>query len=278
MKRTGGPRSVRALVTVKTYPTPSKTYSELVCTAAVVPNEGFIRLFPIQFRDLPYERWFKKYDWINVSVEPHGGRDRRPDSYRPIQDSIEVVGRVGTSHGWAERKRLILPFASPSLEELDHRRKAYNGASLGIFRPAEVFDFEWRPTEREWSGTDHAKLTQRSLFGQDRTPLQKLPFEFRYRFRCDDPQCTGEHHIMILDWEVGALFLSMRELHGEAAALEKVRDKFLGELCGPDRDTHFFMGTTHVPFEAWLILGVFWPPRETQPSLFESASVGPASA
>jgi len=265
---TGGSRNVRALVTVKTYPTPSKTYSELVCTAVVVPGEGLLRLFPIQFRDMPYEKWYKKYDWINVTAEPHGGRDKRPDSYRPVQDSIEVVGHVDSSHGWAERKRLILPIASPSLEELRDQRKSHNGPSLGIFRPAEVLDLDWAPTDREWSGGDHAKLTQQSLFGQDRSPLQKLPYEFRYRFRCDDPRCLGNHHVMILDWEIGALFLYMRDRHGEMTALEKVRDKFLGELCGPDKDTHFYVGTAHYPRETWLILGVFWPPKDPQPALF----------
>lgn len=268
MRQMGGRRNVRALVTVKTYPTPSRTYSELVCTAALIPDEGFIRLFPVQFRDLPYEKWYSKYDWIDVEVEPHGERDKRPDSYRPIQDSIEVVGHIDSSRGWAERRRLVLPFASPSLEELMYQRRENDGPSLGLFRPAEVLDLEWTPTDAEWSSADHAKLTQCSLFGRDRAPLQKLPFEFRYRFRCDDPRCRGNHRIMIIDWEVGALFLSMREQHGEARALDAVREKFLGELCGPGKDTHFYVGTAHYPRETWLILGVFWPPKQAQGALF----------
>ncbi len=269
MTPTGGERRLRVLITVKTYPTPSSTYSELVCTAGVIPGEGFIRIFPVQFRQLPYERWYSKYDWVDLVVLPHGGRDKRPDSFRPLQDSIEVVGHVDTSHHWAERKRVVLPFAAPSLEELDRRRKEHNGPSLGLFQPAEVLDFDWTAAGRDWSDADHAKLTQRNLLGRDRTPLTKLPYEFRYRFRCDDPRCKGNHRIMILDWEVGALFLDMRERYGERVALQKVRDKFLDDLCAPDKDTHFYVGTAHYPKEVWLILGVFPPPKEPQDRLFD---------
>lgn len=264
----GGQRRVRVLITVKTYPTPSTTYSELVCTAGVIPGEGFIRIFPVQFRQLPYEQQYRKYHWIDVTIGPPGGRDRRPDSYRPVQDSIDILDRVDTADGWAERKRLILPFASSSLDELRRRRIEENGPSLGIFRPAEVLDFDWTPTGREWSSADHAKLTQQSLFDRDRAPLQRLPYEFRYRFRCDDPHC-GSHHVMLLDWELGVLFLKMREQHGEQAALEKMRDKFLGDLCGPGKDTHFYAGTAHYPREVWLLLGVFYPPKEPQDRLFD---------
>ena len=260
---------MRVLITVKTYPTPSTKYSELVCTAGIIPDEDFIRMFPVQLRDLPYDQWFSKYDWVDVLIELRGKQDKRPDSYRPLRDSIGIAGHVDTSNGWAERKRLVLPHAAQSLEALDHERRSNDGPSLGVFRPAEILDFDWTPVEREWTAADHAKLTQRNLFGRDRTPLQKLPFEFRYTFRCDDPRCKGEHHMMILDWELGVLFLNMREQYGEASALQKVRDKFLGELCGADRDTHFFVGTTHYPIESWVIIGVFWPPKAPQSKLFE---------
>lgn len=268
MRTTGGQRRARVLITVKTYPTPSTTYRELVCTAGIIPGEGFIRIFPVQFRQLPYEQQYRKYHWIDVTIGPPGGRDKRPDSYCPVQDSIEILDRVDTADGWAERKRLILPFASNSLEELMRRRKKEDGPSLGIFRPAEVLDFDWTPTDREWSAADHAKLAQQSLFGSDRTLLQRLPFEFRYRFRCGEPRCKS-HHIMILDWEVGALFLKMREGYNEQDALEKVRDKFLYDLCGPEKDTYFYAGTAHYPKEPWLLLGVFYPPRKVQERLFD---------
>jgi len=266
----GGQRRVRVLITVKTYPTPSSTYSELVCTAGVIPGEGFIRIFPVQFRQLPYEQQYRKYHWIDVTIGPPGGRDKRPDSYRPVQDSIQILDRVDTADGWAERKRLILPFVSSSLDELRRRRKEEDGPSLGIFRPAEVLDFDWTACKaRSWSDDELERLQRRSLFAQDLTPLEKIPYHFRYRFRCDDSRCPGQHRIKIIDWELGRLFLRMRQRYDEEVALDKVRDKFFGQLCGDRVDTHFYMGTTTLPYESWLVLGVFYPPTAPQDRLFD---------
>ena len=40
------------LITVKTYPTLSKKYHELVCTAGVNTEGEWRRLYPVQFRQL----------------------------------------------------------------------------------------------------------------------------------------------------------------------------------------------------------------------------------
>ncbi|MDF1814754.1 MAG: hypothetical protein P1V20_21290, partial [Verrucomicrobiales bacterium] len=42
----------RILITVKTYPTLSTKYAELVCTAGVNENGEWRRIYPIQFRQL----------------------------------------------------------------------------------------------------------------------------------------------------------------------------------------------------------------------------------
>ena len=45
--------------------------------------------------------------------------------------------------------------------------------------------------------------------------------------------------MMIEDWEVGALFWRLVDQgHSHKVAAEKVRGKFLHELCDNDRDTH----------------------------------------
>jgi len=76
--------------------------------------------------------------------------------------------------------------------------------------------------------------------------------------------------MMIEDWEVGALFWRMvdgGDSHETAAA--KVRQKFLDELCGPDKDTHFIVGTVLAYPKSWVVIGVFYPKRgEKQLSLF----------
>ena len=65
------------------------------------------------------------------------------------------------------------------------------------------------------------------------------------------------------DWELGVLFLKERDRKGEEAAVESIRQKFLDEICADTRDTRFFVGTRH-PFNQWLVLGTFWPPKEFQ--------------
>lgn len=40
----------------------------------------------------------------------------------------------------------------------------------------------------------------------------------------------------------------------------------MNELCAPTRDTRFFMGTVF-PYNTWIVLGVFWPPKIYQPAL-----------
>ena len=40
---------------------------------------------------------------------------------------------------------------------------------------------------------------------------------------------------------------------------ERIRDKFLDQLCGPERDTHFYVGNQRLHLQSFLVLGVWWP-------------------
>jgi hypothetical protein len=48
-------------------------------------------------------------------------------------------------------------------------------------------------------------------------------------------------------------------------AAQGVKDKFLGELCGPTKDTHFFVGTILAHPRSWVVIGVFWPKAQRAP-------------
>ncbi len=50
----------RILITVKTYPCQSKKYGELVCTAGIDERGNWMRLYPIQFRNLKTAHRYKK--------------------------------------------------------------------------------------------------------------------------------------------------------------------------------------------------------------------------
>ena len=69
----------RIFITVKTYPTLSEKYDELVCTAGVLEDGSWIRIYPIPFRKLEYDQQYKKFQWIEVDVEKNTS-DYRPDS------------------------------------------------------------------------------------------------------------------------------------------------------------------------------------------------------
>ncbi len=253
------PHRMQVLITVKTYPLPSQSYQELVCTAGVQPDGSFVRLYPIDYRYQPYWRWYRKYQWIEVEAEKHD-RDPRKESYRPKLETLRPLGKpLGTKNKWSERKKIVLARGTQTMEELYDLQRS-EGASLGIVRPREVRDLAVEEVERDWKPEWQALFRQQRLFGPQQKPLAKIPYRFSYRFACDDPRCNG-HEMMIEDWELGQLFLQMREKYvDEKVAVQKVRDKFFGQMCAPDIDTHFFVGTT-MQYGSWIVLGVFWPKK-----------------
>lgn len=98
------------------------------------------------------------------------------------------------------------------------------------------------------------------MFGEQKH-LEKLPFNFHYLFECEDSE--KPHKVMLEDWELGVLFLKERDRKGEEAATKSVCNRFLNDICADTRDTRFFMGTRH-PFNQWLVIGTFWPPKQAQ--------------
>jgi len=169
---------IKVLITVKTYPQPSRRHEEVVCTAGVREAGGFIRLYPIRFRALADEHQYQKYQWIEVEAAKRRD-DPRPESYQPNIDTLRSVGpKLGTRDGWAERKRLVLPWASESMEEL-RRRQETDGTSLGLIKPAEITDLTVSPGERHWDPQRVAWMQQAKLIGPDLRPLPPVPFYFR---------------------------------------------------------------------------------------------------
>jgi len=251
--------SKRVLITIKTYPTPSTRYREIVCTGGVLNDGSLIRLYPIDYRYRSYSQWFKKYQWIDVELVKHK-QDTRPESYKPVGE-IEVLSDkpLDTRNNWAERKKYVLAKGTKDMCWLD--KQPQKEISLAIIKPSKVIDFTWKKTSSIWSQQQLNALNQARLFDANTyKPLEKIPYEFSYSFKCDAKECKG-HKKMIEDWEVMELFRKMRDnFNSENQALEKVKEKFLNEICSPKRDTYFFVGTVRA-FGTWIILGTFWPPK-----------------
>jgi len=56
--------------------------------------------------------------------------------------------------------------------------------------------------------------------------------------------------------------------HPLDAIKEKIRAKFLDDLCGPSRDTYFLVGNHSTHPRSFMVLGVFYPMRP-EPTLFD---------
>jgi len=181
---------LRVLITVKTYPIPSQKYDELVCTAGVTSEGEFVRLYPINFRDLPFSQQYVKYQWIEVDAERHSGRDTRKESWQPACETLVLGECVPPRRGnWDERARFVLPLLSRFMEELGDKQKA-DRTSLGLIRPRQVTDLEIAAETPNWPARFTSALKQARLWETrhvTKEPPAKVPWKFHYRFVCDDP-------------------------------------------------------------------------------------------
>jgi hypothetical protein len=268
--------TIRILITVKTYPTLSTKYEELVCTAGIREDGSWIRLYPIPFRKKPYHEQYRKYEWIELDVVKNKS-DVRPETYRPYSEETEirVVGKIGTEHNWQLRKQVVLQKVYTNLNQLIKEAKDRRiCTSLATFKPTEIIDFTWKPVKnREWDRKKLSMLNQFNLFTkQDNNfnVVKKLPYKFSYTFVDDSGK---KPTVMIEDWETGQLYWNcLKRYDDEKKACEKVREKYFDEFKN-EADLYLFLGTTKVNhFRApnpFIIIGTFHPKKVIQPDLFE---------
>lgn len=265
----------KVLIAVKTYPTLSKSYTELVCTAGLREDGSWVRIYPSPFRFLDNNQRYQKYQWVQLDLE-RNTTDPRPESYRPRNiDDIRLGAFVEAGKDWGERRRLILDKNQiyTNLNDVIQGAKD-NKFSLAIFKPAEIIDLVAEDVEEDWAITKkqiaEENLAQGSLFAETDTPdfklMPKLPVKFSYRFR----DATGkESKLMIEDWEIGQLYWNCFKDADKATAIAKVRQKYLDLFVGK-RDVHLFLGTTRLWHgrapNPYVIIGVFYPPLIVQPT------------
>jgi hypothetical protein len=268
----------KVLITVKTYPLPSQSYVELVCTAGLLDGEKWIRIYPVPFRFLQDDQQYKKFNWVELDLKRRT-KDFRPESYRPkmgIDEKIKVLSKVGTANDWSVRKQYVLKEVFTSLDKLIELAKGSEKKSLATIKPKEIIDFTWEAEDREWKKSWVDQRKQLSFFdkvtqstGGQKPAIEKVPYKFSYKFLSDGDKKARE--IMVEDWEVGALFWNcLRRTDGdEKAALELVKQKYLYEFS--QKDLYFFVGTTfkfhNIAPNPFVIIGVFYPPKTQQPSL-----------
>lgn len=274
----------KVLITVTTYPLPSRSYDELVCTAGILEDGSWIRIYPVPLsflkgmRNDGVVRSFK-YNWLELDLKKRTD-DFRPESHSPINydfKDIKVISSLDTKGNWAARKEYCLAHVYTNLNHLIEASRAPKNISLATFKPTEIIGFEIKEDEREWKKEWQEQLNQLQLgFGetgksQKKELIRKLPYKFFYKFKDD----TGkESRLMIEDWEIGALYWNCLKSSGgdENLALQKVRGKYETEFL-ETKDIYLFLGTTKEwhyrrarnPF---VIIGVFYPKIDDQLNLF----------
>ncbi|GAB4001849.1 hypothetical protein [Nocardioides ultimimeridianus] len=265
----------RVMVTVKAYPQLSKKSGEVVCVAGVrldQPEPEWIRLYPVAYRDLDEYQRFKKYEVIDVEVRR--GKDTRPESFIPAQGSINVVRSIGpgSDQRWTERRKLMGSLVGQTtmcrLLRQNERSGRKAAPSLGLIKP-DVLDVEVE--KNHGFDADRQALAalaaDATFFTDAKKELEPSPYVVKYRYRCQEPGCQT-HTQTLIDWEVGEAGRKWPRHYPEAEIPGRIRDKFLTQLCGADRDTHFFVGNTHQWLTTFLVLGVFWPKAELDAPLF----------
>lgn len=251
------------LITVMTYPHPSRGYQELVCTAGITRNCEWVRLYPVDYRYRSQNQQFHKHQWINVGLASRGaGNDNRSESRRPDLDSIRILGPPLSTHdGWRERRAII---EKMPVQTLNQWKALYDSdrISIGIVRPAEMLDLEIEPSDPEWKPEWQALFSRLTLFGDAPKDLAKIPFKFSHVSHCEDND--NQHRAMIEDWELGVLYLKERDRKAsEKLAAQSVKAKYLNWMFSKGRDPLLFMGATF-PYNSWVVIGVFYPPKQQQ--------------
>lgn len=256
----------KALIVVRTYPTPAKSGIEVSCTAAITDKGEWLRLFPVPWRLLGTDQRFRKYQWVELTITK--ARDPRPESYRLKQDGIKIISSLSAVRDWKARKEIIFPLRAHCLCCLVRQRDVQGHPTLGIFKPKRIECLAISPVSPNWTTAQLAILRQGHLFIKNpKAELEKIPFKFQYKFWCDDKDCTS-HTLICTDWEMGQSWRKWRSNYGDKWE-QKFRGRYEAEMIGK-YDTHFYVGTIHQHPHIWIIVGLFYPPKSPQgPGLFE---------
>ena len=238
---------------------PSRKQIEVSCTAGIDDDHKWIRLFPVPYRFLNPDKRFSKYQYIEASVTK-AVSDPRPESYKVNPETITITSpSIPTTNKWEFRKEKVFPLKSHSLCELKAQKDLNGYPTLGFIKPKNIISLDIKPESAEWTESQLTSLRQYSMFdNMPKSELEKIPFEFSYTFRCDDPNCHT-HQLSCTDWEMGASYRSWRYKYGNNWK-DKFRERYDTDMRLRN-DTHFFVGTIHGHPNNWIIIGLFYPPK-----------------
>jgi hypothetical protein len=150
---------------------------------------------------------------------------------------------------------------------IQREREANRSPTLGIFKPAQITRLVIEDAEQpSWTTEQLNTLRQIPMFqSAPAQELEKIPFDFKYQFRCSDSSCSG-HSLTCFDWEMGQAYRSWRRQYGENWE-RPFRNRFESEMINKN-DTHLFVGNLHQFQTSWIVIGLFYPPKRLVADLF----------
>ena len=262
----------KILIVAKTYPTRSKNYMELVCTAGIDEAGNWYRIYPIPTKTLKEYDGLKKYTWIDAEIT-RDTRDPRPESHKINISSVKLLENIPPKKEWRFRKDIVFKAkVYDDLTEIITKANEDNSLSLCLFKPAKYHHvyFENKktevPTEKEIIEFKNANA---NLFEHNRAcevefhAMPPLPFDIKLVF--EDAQ-GKKSKMNILDWEINQLYWSLKGEHkSEKEIKQGIKDKIFWMI--DQRDLYLYLGTmrrrhgwTSNPFT---IIGLFYPPVST---------------
>jgi len=236
----------RILITVRTYPVPSRTYIETVCTGGINDQGKWRRLFPVDLRYLEIERQYKTYDVIQIQLQ--NSSDSRPESRRP---NLQTIKKIDHLDEWSSRCQWINPTIMNSMDELIDRERTIAPVAV-----SEVLEFQIKRDAENWTPEQLDKLSQKHLFRKNKA-LEKVPYKFRIRWVDGDKK---EHVHTYTAWEVHQTWRNWRRMYDDDVN-ERIRDKWLNEVCNESNQLSFYMGNYARRPKQFSITGIFNPPR-----------------
>ena len=217
----------RMLITVRTYPNPSTKYIETVCTGGITDAGEWRRLYPVAHRYIDEDHKYRTFDIVEVKVRP--GNDGRPETRRPEIATLKIQSHL---EHWKDRVDCIKPTIFPSLEKMKMDKK-----TLAPVAVKEVLDFVAEKSNADWSVAQKEKMKQEGLF-DPRKPLEKIPYDFRIIWRDQD---NMEQKSLVISWEFCETWRKYKQ-RNYPDPIAKMREAWIDDRCGSDRDVSFFMG------------------------------------
>ncbi len=254
----------KILITVKAYPNPSNKYGETVCCAGVdLSNNQLVRLYPIPYRDLKYEKQFKKYNIIEVDCTPPKD-DKRPESFHVNIDTIQVREwfDTKTDKKWSRRKDIVLKVPIKSMCQV-LKDAAEKDLSLGLIKPERIsFESAKQSQSESEQKARESCYAQLTFFDHKKKTIEDIPYSFYYKFHCaGEANCPG-HKLSIIDWEVGQAYREWRAKYkDEKVLIEKIKQRWVEIADTAKKDVYFYVGNLKRFRQTFMVLGVFYPPR-----------------